>query len=568
MFLLTCDALWALSNSRALIVKTATSTWDIYIKKLDSYEIIHISDFDIGSTGSTKLTWTWQDEQVTTTPADATEAIKKVYSTTDHTHNYAGSSSAGGAATSATQVYGTLTNPTSSANYPIPFHTGASSENKSLLNNNGLSYTTLEGTASAVGYGILCVGNKTDSGTAGNKYGIVRIYPKTGGKYGQLKVADTMTGDRTYTLPDKTGTVAMTSDTQFLKTGISYDDSSTLTSNPWHKFAEVTITTANTDTTITFMVSKTWGSSTSYAGILSAHLRTGSTKVCDTANTQFQWNVANEGISPSNFVMVIIDTASTSSKVELWCKYQAQYDGWIFSVIKDHSRKARTTSWSVFSTSTAGSATYTTGTSNPIVSSLPYMQGSTFDGEITTLAFLNRIYDLSQTASGSTWNGNETLITSIPSASGTSTPNYRRVKTIDFIKDCISSLKEPVLYDNTINPQASTTINLPNGIPKYLKVFIGVEYSSNGTYDDTNACINCIDVDMAHTHHGGFIGYDTPGQSGVGNYLSYCYVHVTQNTGSTTAYTVGISYANFLNLTTSATIQNVIARIVKIIAVY
>ena len=104
LFLLTCDALWASSNSRALIVKTATSTWDIYIKKLDTYEIIHVSDFDIGSTGSTKLTWTWQDEQVSTTPANATEATKKVYSTTDHTHSYAGSSSAGGAATSANKL--------------------------------------------------------------------------------------------------------------------------------------------------------------------------------------------------------------------------------------------------------------------------------------------------------------------------------------------------------------------------------------------------------------------------------------------------------------------------------
>lgn len=104
LFLLTCDALWASSNSRALIVKTATSTWDIYIKKLDTYEVIHVSDFDIGSTGSTKLTWTWKDEQVTTTPADATEATKKVYSTTDHTHSYAGSSSAGGAATSANKL--------------------------------------------------------------------------------------------------------------------------------------------------------------------------------------------------------------------------------------------------------------------------------------------------------------------------------------------------------------------------------------------------------------------------------------------------------------------------------
>ena len=197
------------------------------------------------------------------------------------------------------------------------------------------------------------------------------------------------------------------------------------------------------------------------------------------------------------------------------------------------------------------------------------LKASTFDGDITSVAFHNRIYGLSQTPSSSTWNGNETLITSIPSSSGTSTPSYQRVKTIDFIKDCISDLKEPVLYENTTNPSTSTTIQLPNGIPKYLKVFIGVEYSSDGsTYSDTAACINCIDVDMAHTRHGGFIGYDTPGQAGVGNYLAYCYVNVKQNTGSTTAYTVGISYAKFLNLANSTTISNIIARIVKIIAVY
>ena len=126
-----------------------------------------------------------------------------------------------------------------------------------------------------------------------------------------------------------------------------------------------------------------------------------------------------------------------------------------------------------------------------------------------------------------------------------------------------------VLYENTTNPQTSTTITLPNGIPKYLKVFIGAEYSSNSsTYNDANACINCIDVDMAHRHHGGFIGYDTPGQSGVENHLAYCYVYVREISGSTTQYSVGISYASFLNLATSATVQNVIARIVKIIAVY
>ena len=285
-------------------------------------------------------------------------------------NNSTGVCSINGNAATSTKVYGTLTNPASDVNYAIPFHTDASSGNKSMLNNNGLRYTCKEGTASAAGYGCLVMGNTTNEGTAGNKYGLVRMYPKTGAYYGQIKVADTMTANRTYTLPNKDGTVALTSDTQFLKYGLSYDETSDFASYAWHKFAEVTLSSASADAVVTFMVSKTWGNVPAYAGILTAHLRTGSTKVCDADNTQFQWNLADENINPSNFVMVIIDTANTSSKVELWYKQEARYEGWMFSIIKENSRTSRSTNWTMFSTSGHGSATYTTGTSDPIVSSI------------------------------------------------------------------------------------------------------------------------------------------------------------------------------------------------------
>ena len=81
-----------------------------------------------------------------------------------------------GNASSATKVYGTLTNSSISATYYIPFHTNASSENKSLLNNDGFRHTTVEGTTSAVGYNILSLGNSIASGTAGNKCGRINIY--------------------------------------------------------------------------------------------------------------------------------------------------------------------------------------------------------------------------------------------------------------------------------------------------------------------------------------------------------------------------------------------------------
>ena len=113
-----------------------------------------------------------------------------------------------GNASSATQVYGTLTNPTSSTDYYIPFHAIGSDANKSLLFNNGIRYRTLGGTTSTVGYGILALGNENASGTAGNKYGILKLYGK-GTNYTNL-VATGSTANRTINLPDADGTVALT----------------------------------------------------------------------------------------------------------------------------------------------------------------------------------------------------------------------------------------------------------------------------------------------------------------------------------------------------------------------
>lgn len=112
-------------------------------------------------------------------------------------------------ASSATQVYGTLTNPASATNYYIPFHATASSANKALRNNNGIFYRTLEGTEDTNGYGLLCLGNNTATGTSGNKYGGILAYG-TGAYYTQLAFG-AQTANRTITFPNASGTVALTS---------------------------------------------------------------------------------------------------------------------------------------------------------------------------------------------------------------------------------------------------------------------------------------------------------------------------------------------------------------------
>lgn len=115
-----------------------------------------------------------------------------------------------GNASTATKVYSTLTNPTTVTTYYIPFHASASSSNKSLLNNNGLQYYTLEGTADATGKAQLGIGNSTASGTAGNKQGSIYLYGTSSG-YTYLIPGNNTTSNVTLTLPSSTGTIALTS---------------------------------------------------------------------------------------------------------------------------------------------------------------------------------------------------------------------------------------------------------------------------------------------------------------------------------------------------------------------
>ena len=75
------------------------------------------------------------------------------------------------------------------------------------------------GTVSTDGYSYISVGNGTPSGTSGNSFGIVEIYGK-GSKYVDLK-ASNVTANRNIELPDKGGTVALTSDIPDISTKVT-----------------------------------------------------------------------------------------------------------------------------------------------------------------------------------------------------------------------------------------------------------------------------------------------------------------------------------------------------------
>ena len=85
-------------------------------------------------------------------------------------------------ATYASNVRVSTLNPTSLTAYYLHFTTGISSgTNDPLYGNNGIRYQTIEGTTGSLGVAELLLGNNTTSGTAGNKYGAIRLYDTTNG---------------------------------------------------------------------------------------------------------------------------------------------------------------------------------------------------------------------------------------------------------------------------------------------------------------------------------------------------------------------------------------------------
>lgn len=115
-----------------------------------------------------------------------------------------------GNASSATQVKVTDTSPTSSTWYRVPFTSATSTGNTDLrINNNDFSLAILEGTASVEGYNILAIGNNISTGSAGNKYGAIRLYSKG---TGYTSIMASSTSNTSQLLPSQSGKIINSSD--------------------------------------------------------------------------------------------------------------------------------------------------------------------------------------------------------------------------------------------------------------------------------------------------------------------------------------------------------------------
>ena len=311
-----------------------------------------------------------------------------------------------GNADTSTQIHVTETSPASTTNYRLVFTSASATGNAHMRINNGdAQLTILEGTTSTTGAEILSIGNGIASGTAGNKRGTFRLYSQSTG-YDDI-TASNHTGQFIHTLPNSSGTLlnsvnytnytvtktgtgasgnwginitgsaaklttprsfSITGDTvasavnfdgsanvqlSTMRRGCSVGQSSSTSTNPWYKFADITVDSSYVDKHIIFFVYSSYSDSSNMMGILKAHVRTSSTGTFDAG--ELKWLVRGSSITNADFVLAYNNTSP--AKVELWCKCAIGYRGYHFDVIAEGDRGSRLTRiWNLYNTWTAGSA--------------------------------------------------------------------------------------------------------------------------------------------------------------------------------------------------------------------
>ena len=142
-------------------------------------------------------------------------------------------------------------------------------------------------------------------------------------------------------------------------------NTSNITEKPWYKFASVNINVGNDDRQITFKVSQGYADNTKKSGILTAHIRTNSSGLFNSA--ELIWEYALEGINVNDFVLAY-KNGTNSTDIELWCKQTQSWGIYHFEVLSEHKRDVWDDSWVLYSAVTDGQAATPTSDYTQIVS--------------------------------------------------------------------------------------------------------------------------------------------------------------------------------------------------------
>ena len=128
---------------------------------------------------------------------------------------------------------------------------------------------------------------------------------------------------------------------------------STIT-NPYYKFASISVSQGYYNPTITFKVSTCYGDKSTKLGILTAHFRTAPNGYFDSG--ELVWEYAVSGIDNTKF-MLVHNTNTKPTVVELWAKIDISYTYFHFEVMFEGLQNANKFGlWTLYNVSSAGSA--------------------------------------------------------------------------------------------------------------------------------------------------------------------------------------------------------------------
>ena len=129
--------------------------------------------------------------------------------------------------------------------------------------------------------------------------------------------------------------------------------SSGTTTNPYYKFASISLSDVNYDAAITFKVSLNFEDKSTYLGILTAHVRTSNPAYWQ--NGELVWEYALSGIETSDFILCH-NTSTNPTIVELWVKVDRAWTNYHFDVLTEGTRTTSNNSlWTLYNKSSAGS---------------------------------------------------------------------------------------------------------------------------------------------------------------------------------------------------------------------
>ena len=404
-------------TSQVWIHKSATSTWNLYTQKTETYDNVGVLSY-FKSSNDSGISIAWGNTAVTSLPSGAVQAS---------TASFIGSASYAVSAGNSTKWNG----------YELDLSTNNATDTWLLVANNGkiqhrlstsfasashthsylpLSGGTLTGFVSQTGSGSKDVGyeaKNTDTGASvkfmvgsgkwnrglyDTNTGNWMVYADQNNKVYLNGAATTAGSATTATMATKLQTYKQGSTTETYGTQyplyaqwedssnarlkvdnytvkVNYADkagsvdwrnvtnkrrcyvgqSGSTTTKPWYKFASFKTTAVYEDRRISFKVSGEFGTNSWACGILTAHLRTNENKIAESA--WLQWEYATNLIDPSKFVLIYKNTTNTSTDVELWVKIDQPYTFYHFTVLTEEYRDIFADySWTLYNQSSAGYA--------------------------------------------------------------------------------------------------------------------------------------------------------------------------------------------------------------------